>query len=153
MLAGEPQSFQAMRQLCRRQTVRLSGMSFCFIYANVHDTGAEATLKRFWKTVSVEEKNDAFAVTLDKRPLKTPSGNQLLFPRSRIMAATLVASEWDNQETLLKQHSLPVVSNILWCPCSSLSLVLHNPNRPHWPRELLTHSVMRLRERKSVPNY
>ena len=26
------------------------------------------------------------------------------------MAATLVASEWDNQETLLKQHSLPVVS-------------------------------------------
>jgi len=71
---------------------------------------AEATLKRFWKTVGIEEKNDALSVTLDKRPLKTPSGNPLLFPRSRVMAAALVASEWDNQETLLKQHSLPVTS-------------------------------------------
>ena len=60
--------------------------------------------------MDIEEREDAFAVRLDKRPLKTPSGNQLLFPKSRRVAATLVASEWDNQETLLKQHSLPLVS-------------------------------------------
>ncbi|TCD65620.1 ATP synthase complex assembly protein atp12 [Steccherinum ochraceum] len=71
---------------------------------------AEATLKRFWKTVSIEPRDEALAVTLDKRPLKTPSGNQLVFPKSRVVAATLVASEWENQETLLKQHSLPLTS-------------------------------------------
>ncbi|KAH8108176.1 ATP12-domain-containing protein [Cristinia sonorae] len=71
---------------------------------------AEVTLKRFWKTVGIEDKDNAFAVTLDKRPLKTPGGNKLLFPKDRLTAAALVASEWDNQETLLKQHSLPVTS-------------------------------------------
>ncbi|THH32976.1 hypothetical protein EUX98_g1201 [Antrodiella citrinella] len=71
---------------------------------------AETTLKRFWKTVGIEEKNNALSVTLDKRPLKTPSGNPLSLPKSRVLAATLVASEWDNQETQLKQHSLPLTS-------------------------------------------
>ncbi|KAH9926102.1 ATP12-domain-containing protein [Fomitopsis serialis] len=71
---------------------------------------AEATLKRFWKTVDVEERPDAFAVTLDKRPLRTPGGKPLLLPKSKRLVATLVASEWENQETLLKQHSLPMTS-------------------------------------------
>ncbi|PSS32178.1 hypothetical protein PHLCEN_2v2051 [Hermanssonia centrifuga] len=71
---------------------------------------AEATLKRFWKTVGVEPRGDAFAITLDKRPLKTPSGNPLVLPKTKPLAATLIAAEWENQETLLKQHSLPMTS-------------------------------------------
>ncbi|KAI0691191.1 ATP12-domain-containing protein [Cytidiella melzeri] len=71
---------------------------------------AEATLKRFWKSVGIEPREDALTVTLDKRPLKTPSGNPLLIPSTKPLAATLVAAEWENQETLLKQHSLPMTS-------------------------------------------
>lgn len=88
--------------------------------------GAEATLKRFWKTVGIEAQPGPFAastsstpapdptkdhlvVTLDKRPLKTPSGSPLLLPKHKSLTATLIAAEWENQETLLKQHSLPMV--------------------------------------------
>ncbi|PCH38452.1 ATP12-domain-containing protein [Wolfiporia cocos MD-104 SS10] len=71
---------------------------------------AEATLKRFWKTVGIEEREDAFAVTLDKRPLRTPGGKPLLLPRNKRLVATLIASEWENQESLLKPHTLPMTS-------------------------------------------
>ncbi|KAF5365694.1 hypothetical protein D9758_003272 [Tetrapyrgos nigripes] len=71
---------------------------------------AEATLKRFWKTVGVEKRNDGYVVTLDKRALKTPSGNTLLLPQNKQLVATLVATEWENQETLLKPHALPMTS-------------------------------------------
>lgn len=66
-------------------------------------------MKRFWKTVDVEKKGDVLAVTLDKRPLKTPSGNELLIPQDKKLVATLIASEWENQLTLLKPHALPMV--------------------------------------------
>lgn len=59
--------------------------------------------------MGVEEREDAFAVTLDKRPLRTPGGNRLLLPKNKRLVATLIASEWENQETLLKPHSLPMV--------------------------------------------
>ncbi|KIP07974.1 hypothetical protein PHLGIDRAFT_29802 [Phlebiopsis gigantea 11061_1 CR5-6] len=76
---------------------------------------AQATLKRFWKTVGIETQvnehgGEHLAVMLDKRALKTPSGNPLLVPREKALTATLVAAEWDNQETQLKQHSLPMTS-------------------------------------------
>lgn len=67
-------------------------------------SGAEATLKRFWKTVGVEERGDVFAVTLDERPLRTPAGKHLLLPKEKRLVATLIASEWEYQETLIKQH-------------------------------------------------
>ncbi|TFY77095.1 hypothetical protein EWM64_g6916 [Hericium alpestre] len=73
---------------------------------------AEATLKRFWKTVSVEPRNDGtqLAITLDGRPLKTPSGNQLLLPNRKVLAATLIAKEWEDQQVVLKAHALPMTS-------------------------------------------
>jgi ATP synthase F1 complex assembly factor 2 len=67
-------------------------------------------MKRFWKTVGVEKQGDAFTVTLDKRPLKTPAGNTLLLPQRKALLATLIAHEWETQETLLKPHALPVTS-------------------------------------------
>ena len=41
----------------------------------------------------MEAREDAFVVTLDKRPLKTPSGNQLSIPKNRPLAATLIAAD------------------------------------------------------------
>ncbi|KAG1756483.1 uncharacterized protein EDB91DRAFT_1041414 [Suillus paluster] len=71
---------------------------------------AEATLKRFWETVGISKRDDGLTVTLDMRALKTPSGNTLLLPRNKRLVATLIANEWENQETLLKPHALPMTS-------------------------------------------
>ncbi|KAI6039946.1 hypothetical protein EDC04DRAFT_2680300 [Pisolithus marmoratus] len=71
---------------------------------------AETTLKRFWKTVGIDIKDNGIVVTLDKRALKTPSGNTLLLPKEKRLAATIIANEWENQEKFLKQHALPVTS-------------------------------------------
>ncbi|TBU29015.1 ATP12-domain-containing protein [Dichomitus squalens] len=71
---------------------------------------AEATLKRFWKNVEIEKRDGGYAVTLDKRPLKTPSGKRLIIPPEKRLVAALIASEWENQETLLKPHALPMTS-------------------------------------------
>lgn len=71
--------------------------------------GPETTLKRFWKDVGIEKRGESYAVTLDKRPLKTPSGNALLLPPHKPLVASLIAIEWDNQEKLVKPHALPMV--------------------------------------------
>ncbi|KAK7689120.1 hypothetical protein QCA50_007811 [Cerrena zonata] len=77
-------------------------------------TGAQATLKRFWKSVDLahpsEDPSKGYVVRLDKRSLKTPAGNPLILPKEKKLAATLVVSEWENQEQALKQHSLPMTS-------------------------------------------
>lgn len=96
--------------------------------------GAEATLKRFWKTVGIEKRGENLCVTLDKRPLKTPSGNNLLLPESKRVVATLIAAEWENQETLLKPHALPMVGyyGLL------VERIFRRHDRPRSPRGLLT---------------
>ncbi|KAF8522088.1 ATP12-domain-containing protein [Hysterangium stoloniferum] len=71
---------------------------------------AQVTARRFWKTVGIEERPDSFLVTLDKRPLKTPEGAVLAIPRSKRLLATLIAHEWENQETLIKPYALPMTS-------------------------------------------
>lgn len=72
---------------------------------------AEASLRRFWKTVSVYQGKDGqYTVQLDLRNLKTPNGNQILLPKSKRVLATLIAREWDEQRKVLKQHSLPLTS-------------------------------------------
>ncbi|KAF8652681.1 hypothetical protein AX16_004187 [Volvariella volvacea WC 439] len=71
---------------------------------------AEATLKRFWKDVGIATRDGSYAVTLDNRPLKTPGGRPLLLPKNKSLLATLIAAEWDHQETFLKPHALPMTS-------------------------------------------
>lgn len=66
-------------------------------------------MKRFWKDVGIDKRGDDFVVTLDKRALKTPSGNVLLLPPDRGLLAALIAAEWDHQETLIKPFALPLV--------------------------------------------
>lgn len=73
-------------------------------------SGAEATKKRFWKTASVDNRGDSFAILLDRRTLKTPDGKPLILPASKQLLATLIAHEWETQETLLKPHALPMVN-------------------------------------------
>lgn len=67
-------------------------------------------MTRFWDTVGIEKRANLLAVTLDSRPLKTPSGNALLLPLKKRLLASLIATEWDHQATLLKPHALPIVS-------------------------------------------
>ncbi|KAG9120903.1 ATP synthase complex assembly protein atp12 [Ceratobasidium sp. 392] len=71
---------------------------------------ASITLNRFWKTVDVAENNSILTVTLDGRPLRTPAGAKLEIPNTRRVLATLVATEWENQEKLIKPHALPITS-------------------------------------------
>ena len=60
--------------------------------------------------MDVAKVENGLAVTLDNRPLKTPSGNKLHLPHNKRILATLVATEWENQDKILKTHALPVVS-------------------------------------------
>ncbi|KAH8117505.1 ATP12-domain-containing protein [Phellopilus nigrolimitatus] len=64
---------------------------------------AEATLKRFWKSVGIDTRPGV-------RALKTPSGNVLVVPHEKRLVATLIANEWENQEKVLKAHALPMTS-------------------------------------------
>lgn len=67
-------------------------------------------MKRFWKDVGIERRQNMLSITLDKHALKTPSGNTLLLPTNKSLVASLIAAEWDHQETLLKPHALPMVT-------------------------------------------
>ncbi|KAI7955661.1 hypothetical protein MJO29_007060 [Puccinia striiformis f. sp. tritici] len=72
-------------------------------------TRAETSLRRFWKTVDVHEQEDGqYSIRLDLRNLKTP--NPLVLPKTKLVLATLIAREWDEQRKILKQHSLPMTS-------------------------------------------
>ncbi|KIL68592.1 hypothetical protein M378DRAFT_71536 [Amanita muscaria Koide BX008] len=71
---------------------------------------ANQTLKRFWKDVGIEKLGGSYTVTLDNRPLKTPSGNKLLLPKDKALVTSLIATEWDSQEKMIKPHALPMTS-------------------------------------------
>ena len=49
-------------------------------------------MKRFWKHVSVEPEDDAWAIRLDGRPVKTPARAPLAVPTSAL--ADAIAGEW-----------------------------------------------------------
>lgn len=63
--------------------------------------------KRFYKTVSVEARYDAFVVMLDSHELKTPAKRPMHLPREAL--AKLVAAEWDAQQDEIDSHSMPVM--------------------------------------------
>lgn len=63
--------------------------------------------KRFYKTVSVEARYDAFVVMLDSHELKTPAKRPMHLPSEAL--AKLVAAEWDAQQDEIDSHSMPVM--------------------------------------------
>ena len=62
--------------------------------------------KRFYKTVSIDRKDDDWQILLDGRSVKTPAKSILAFPTKA--AAELAASEWDDQEEQINPAEMPV---------------------------------------------
>lgn len=62
--------------------------------------------KRFWKTASVADGPEGFAVELDGRPVRTPGKAPLALP-TRAMAEAM-AAEWQAQDEVINPLSMPV---------------------------------------------
>nr|XP_054763343.1 ATP synthase mitochondrial F1 complex assembly factor 2-like [Lytechinus pictus] len=61
--------------------------------------------KRFYKNVSITRSGSkAFEINLDQRKLRTPSGQPVVIPTESLAVA--VATEWDTQNEVIKQHSM-----------------------------------------------
>lgn len=63
-------------------------------------------MKRFYKQVTVTDKNDLFVVNLDGKVIKTPEKSVCLIPTMEMAKA--VAKEWDDQEKEIDPHSMPI---------------------------------------------
>jgi chaperone required for assembly of F1-ATPase len=62
--------------------------------------------KRFYVHAGVVESPDGFAITLDDRPVRTPSGRALVAPTQAI--ADAIAAEWDAQKEIIDPLTMPV---------------------------------------------
>ncbi|ABD07042.1 ATP12 ATPase [Rhodopseudomonas palustris HaA2] len=62
--------------------------------------------KRFYTTAAISETPDGFAITLDGRPIKTPTRNALAAP-SRDLAEA-IAAEWQAQQELIDPITMPL---------------------------------------------
>src|SRR5260221_14611989 len=62
--------------------------------------------KRFYTSAGVAEADGGFAVTLDGKPIRTPSGRQVIGPRRGIAEA--VGAEWDAQGEMIILLTMPL---------------------------------------------
>jgi chaperone required for assembly of F1-ATPase len=62
--------------------------------------------KRFYADAAVAEVAGGFAVTLDGKPIRTPSGRQVVAPTREI--ADAIAAEWQAQEELIDPSTMPM---------------------------------------------
>src|SRR6266481_858385 len=62
--------------------------------------------KRFYAQAGVVEAADGFAITLDDKPVRTPSGRPLTVPTRGI--ADTIAAEWDAQRELINPLTMPM---------------------------------------------
>lgn len=62
--------------------------------------------KRFYKEASVSEVEGGYAITLDGKPIRTPSGRQVVIP-SRALADA-VAAEWSAQGETIDPVTMPL---------------------------------------------
>lgn len=62
--------------------------------------------KRFWKEVAFAAVSGGFAVSLDKRAVKTPKGEVLTLPNPAV--AALVAREWEAVEDYVDYAAMPL---------------------------------------------
>jgi chaperone required for assembly of F1-ATPase len=61
--------------------------------------------KRFYVRAGVVESPDGFAITLDDRPVRTPSGRPLAAPNRKI--ADAIVAEWDAQQEFIDPLTMP----------------------------------------------
>ena len=62
--------------------------------------------KRFYTEAGVAEVADGFTVTLDGKPIRTPSGRQVVAPSRGI--ADAIAAEWQAQQELIDPSTMPM---------------------------------------------
>jgi len=62
--------------------------------------------KRFYASADVLEIDGAFAVTLDGKPIRTPSGRQVAMPVKEIAEA--IAAEWEAQKETIDPLTMPI---------------------------------------------
>ncbi len=77
-------------------------------------------MKRFYKTVAVEPKEDGLAITLDGRPVRTPAKALLLVPGQAL--ADAIASEWESQGEEVRPTEMPLAA----IACTAIDLVANN---------------------------
>lgn len=69
--------------------------------------------KRFWKDVHVQEVENGYQIMLDSRPVRTPTKQILVVPKSKAHLAHAIAIEWDlltSAQQALKNHRIPMTS-------------------------------------------
>jgi chaperone required for assembly of F1-ATPase len=62
--------------------------------------------KRFYASAGVGEANGGFSITLDGKPIKTPSGRQVIAPARSI--ADAIAAEWNAQGETIDPLTMPL---------------------------------------------
>lgn len=62
--------------------------------------------KRFYAKAGAAEAKDGFAVTLDDKPIRTPSGRQVLVPSGEI--ADAIVAEWEAQREFIEPLTMPL---------------------------------------------
>src|SRR5947208_9281287 len=62
--------------------------------------------KRFYTSAGVAETEGGFSITLDGKPIKTPSGKVVVAPRKEIAAA--IAAEWQAQGETIDPLTMPL---------------------------------------------
>jgi chaperone required for assembly of F1-ATPase len=62
--------------------------------------------KRFYVKAGVVESPDGFAITLDDKPIRTPSGRSMVAPRREI--ADAIVAEWDAQQVIIDPMTMPL---------------------------------------------
>lgn len=63
-------------------------------------------MKRFWKDVSVEHKDDGWSIALDARPVKTPARELLKVPTKALAEA--IAEEWRAVDDTIDPRTMPL---------------------------------------------
>ena len=62
--------------------------------------------KRFYASAGVAETEGGFSITLDGKPIKTPSGKVVIAPRKEIAEA--IAAEWEAQGEMISPLTMPL---------------------------------------------
>src|ERR1700674_1567122 len=62
--------------------------------------------KRFYSRAGIAESPDGFVITLDDKPIRTPSGRALLAPTKEI--ADAMAAEWEAQQETIDPLTMPL---------------------------------------------
>lgn len=62
--------------------------------------------KRFYTSVGVAEVDGGFSITLDGKPIKTPSGKPVIAPSREI--ADAIAAEWEAQREMIDPLTMPL---------------------------------------------